>query len=434
LQLKPSKQLRSDEIYQQFRSYFLSLNGRVQLQDVLGDLKRYGTYYVAYSLGHEKDKQLKEVFRRLRQLIEVASPVILRLYDCYFRHKTLPLEDFIAAVRLLESYVFRRSVCDMQTRSLGQIFANLAYRIKDEAPLLSLKVALYRQGKKRRYPSDAEFKEALETRDVYDMRTCHYLLDRLENDSKENIDTSTFSIEHVMPQNEELCPEWQAMLGETWKEIQELWLHRLGNVTLTGYNSEYSDRPFDEKKSIKNGFSTSPLRLNKYISEQKTWTATEMEQRGKDLATKALKLWPPLIVDMAAVKNAELADRKAQAARFTLDELDFDAKSRKLFDTLRKDIIALGSDVVELCGAKSVTYRVYDFFVEIIPRKRKLVLNINLDFDVCDDPSERVEDSSKWAFIPNASETGGAVYIITEEDHIVPAMHLLRQAYESVAD
>ena len=85
----------------------------------------------------------------------------------------------------------------MQTRSLGQIFASLAYRLKEDSPLLSLKTSLFLQSKKRRFPTDTEFREALETRDIYDMRNCFYLLDRLENDSKERIDTTGFSIEHV---------------------------------------------------------------------------------------------------------------------------------------------------------------------------------------------------------------------------------------------
>ena len=156
------------------------------------------------------------------------------LYDYHERAKTLSADEFVEAIELLESFVFRRSVCDMQTRSLGQIFASLAYRITETQPLLSLKVALYRQGKKRRFPTDAEFREALETRDVYDMRTCFYLLDRLENFSKERIDTALFTIEHVMPQNEDLRPEWRTMLGGDWPTVQETWLHRLGNLTPVG--------------------------------------------------------------------------------------------------------------------------------------------------------------------------------------------------------
>ena len=261
LQTKPSKQLKSDEIYQHFRKFFDDASKAQKVESILAELKRFGGYYVAYSLGQQKDTKIGEPFRRLRQIVEVASPLILKLYDCYERHKTLSRDEFAEAAELLESFVFRRSVCDMQTRSLGQIFSSFAYRIKEQDPLTSLKVTLYRQGRNRRFPGDAEFQQALETRDVYDMRHCHYLLDRLENDSKEKIDTTKFTIEHVLPQNEKLRPEWQKMLGPDWKAMQQAWVHRLGNVTLTGYNSEYSDRPFSDKKKRTGGFNDSPLRL-----------------------------------------------------------------------------------------------------------------------------------------------------------------------------
>ena len=164
---------------------------------------------------------------------------------------------------------------------LNQIFPLLAFRIQEDSPLVSLKVAVHRLGKKRRFPTDAEFREALETRDVYDMRHCHYLLDRLENDSKEKIETKDFSIEHVLPQNEDLRPEWQTMLGPNWNTIRDVWLHRLGNITLTAYNSEYSDRPFSEKKTIEGGFNDSPLRLNKFIREQQTGLRVQMESEER---------------------------------------------------------------------------------------------------------------------------------------------------------
>jgi hypothetical protein len=161
LQLRPSKQLKADEIYQHFRTFFYSVQATTPIANILSELKRFGGYYVAFSLGQEESPEIKEALGRLRQLVEVASPVVMRLYDCHSQTNTLTAEQFVKAVELLESYVFRRSVCDMQTRNLGQIFASLAYRIKDDNPLLSLQVALYRQGKKRRFPSDAEFREAL---------------------------------------------------------------------------------------------------------------------------------------------------------------------------------------------------------------------------------------------------------------------------------
>jgi uncharacterized protein with ParB-like and HNH nuclease domain/predicted transport protein len=434
LQLKPSKQLKADSIYQEFRTYFYGIGSSGTIDELLAKLRRFGGYYVAFSLGQEDNPKLKEAFGRLRLLVEVASPAVLRLYDCYNRAKTLSLTEFIEAVELLESYVFRRSVCAMQTRSLGQIFASLAYRIRDEAPLLSLKVALYRQGKKRRFPTDTEFREALETRDVYDMRNCHYLLDRLENQSKEKIDTSTFTIEHVMPQNDDLSAEWRAMLGKDWKSIQEVWLHRLGNITLTGYNSEYSDRSFSEKKVTSKGFNESPLRLNRFIRDQTSWTATEIEKRGKDLASKAVGVWTPLAVDAVSVRTAELEDLKNQAAQYSLDSLEFDDESKALFALLRPQIVSLGDDVIELCGERSVTYRVYDFFVEVIPRKRRLLLVLNLEYEECDDPTQRAQDATENAFIPNASESGGVLFKIKNETHIGPAVHLIRQAYEKVSE
>ena len=391
-------------------------------------------YALEYSLGQEKQPVLKEAFARLRSLIEVASPVVLTLYDYFDRARTLSTEEFVEAVELLESFVFRRSVCDMQTRSLGQIFASFAYRITENQPLLSLRVALYRQGKKRRFPNDIEFREALETRDVYDMRTCFYLLDRLENFSKERIDTSNFSIEHVMPQNNDLRPEWRAMLGAHWQTVHETWLHRLGNLTLTGYNSAYSDRPFDEKKSIAGGFNDSPLRLNKFIREQSTWNAATIEQRGKRLAEKAVTVWRPLVVDPLAVKQQELEEHKSLAANYKIDDLDLDDVAKGLLETLRSPILALGADVVELPNDRSVIYRVFNFFVEVIPRKQRLSLLLNLDFSDCEDPSGNARDATEFAFIIGAREVGGVLYNLESIEDVPSAINVIRQAYEHTTD
>lgn len=434
LQLEPSKQLKADEIYQHFRTFFYDTTKTQTVENILADLKRFGEYYVAYSLGQERESKLKGPFRRLRQLVEVASPLILKLYDCYDRHKTLSREEFAESAELLESFVFRRSVCDMQTRSLGQIFASFAYRINEQDPLTSLKVTLHRQGRNRRFPGDAEFKQALETRDVFDMRHCHYLLDRLENDSKEKINTGKFTIEHILPQNENLRSEWQKVLGPDWKEIQQTWVHRLGNVTLTGYNSEYSDRSFTDKKKLKNGFNDSPLRLNRPVREASKWTEKEIEARGKALATKALKIWKSLIVDEAAVKAAQLEELKSQAARYSVEKLSMEPKVRELFDDLRTSILALGGDVVELCNEKSVTYRTMDYFVELIPRKHRLTLLLSLDFDDCDDPSGRARDATENAFIINSTEEGGVLFLVKNKSQATDALNLVRQAYERVTD
>jgi uncharacterized protein with ParB-like and HNH nuclease domain/predicted transport protein len=432
--LRASTPIRSEAIYPEFCSYFTDVTAKASVETVLASLKRFGTYYAALSLGTEKDPDLKAAFDRLHTLIEVAAPVVLTLYDFYDRAKTLTLKEFIQGIELLESYVFRRSVCDLQTRSLNQIFASLANRIQEQQPLTSLKVALYRQSKKRRFPADNEFQEALETRDIYDMRNCRYLLDRIENFSKERIDTSNFTIEHVLPQNEDMRPEWRAILGSDWKQVQGIWLHRLGNITLTGYNSTYSDRPFNEKKTVQGGFNESPLRLNKFIREQNTWTSAEIQERGNQIAQKALSVWPLLTVDMQAVREAELKDRIAQAAQYKLEDLAMDAVTKQLFDTIQPQIQALGNDIVQLCTPASVSYRVYDFFVEVIPRRHRLTMLINLAFEDCKDPTGKARNATEAAFVINATETGGVLYDVREHSDIAAALNIVRQAYESIAE
>jgi predicted transport protein len=434
LQIRPGTPLKAADIYYEFRNYFSRMEDKQGVNGILSDLRRFGVYFTGFSLGQEKDAELREALSRLRSLVEVASPVVMTLYDYYDRTKTLTKTEFVEAIELLESFVFRRSVCDMQTRSLGQIFAGLAYRITETQPLLSLKIALYRQGKKRRFPTDAEFREALETRDIYDMQTCFYLLDRLENFSKERIDTSNFTIEHVMPQNEDLRPEWRSMLGADWKKVQEVWLHRLGNLSLTGYNSTYSDRSFNEKKSIPGGFNESPLRLNKSLREQSSWNAEAIEKRGKDLSDKAMAVWRPLVVDPLTVKQWELEELKALAAGFSVQTIEMDATSRALFDQLQPLVQALGGDVVELPNDRTVVYRVLDFFMEVIPRKQRLTLLLNLDFSDCDDPTGKSRDASERAYVMDATTAGGVLYSVDCADDLAGAIVVIKQAYEQATE
>jgi predicted transport protein len=435
LKLRPSKQFRADQIYQQFRAYFVGPLGAGDAREVLAEMHRHAGYYARFSLGQETSAVLAEPVRRLRALVEVAAPLMLVLYDCYERAGSLPSAELREAVELLESYVFRRVVCDMQTRSLYQIFATLAYRVQQNAPLRSLKVALFRATPQRRFPTDHEFRDALETRDIYAMRNKHYLLDRLENDSKERIDTTNFSVEHVLPQNPDLNQAWREMLGADWGATQEAWLHRLGNLTLTGYNPEYQDRSFQEKKEMKDGFHDSPLRLNRFVREQVRWTASEIEARGRKLSEQALTVWPALkAVDMTAVREADLAERRAAAARYSIDSLDFDAAARPVFEELRRQVLSLAPDVTELCTEHTVVYRVYDHFVELLPRKGRVALLVNLDFEDCDSTGTNAEDASAYAFIVHATETGGVYLEVRDLAGIAAAMTVVRQAYEQVAE
>ena len=249
--------------------------------------------------------------------------------------------------------MFRRAICGEQTRGYWQVFANLAYRLNPDKPLESLSVGLACQRGNYRFPSDDEFRTALEERDLYGRRVCFDLLDRLENHgTREPTDTSRYSIEHVMPQNEQLPREWQEMLGEQWPEVHRQWLHRLGNLTLTGYNSVYSDRPFSEKKTIAGGFADSSVRLNRFIRESRVWTAAELEQRGKDLAHRALSIWPPLIVDSVLIDAAKQEEMRNLARRRDVTSVEMSSRARELFDLIRTNIQDIDEDIIELAEAE----------------------------------------------------------------------------------
>lgn len=432
---KPTRPIRVGDVYNEYKSFFHERRSIGEtVENILKDLSRFAEYYARYALGKEPDDKLKEAFIDLRQLIEVASPFVMRLYELH-SDETLSKGDFIKAIRLAESYVFRRSVCDMQTRNLGQIFAIVTYSIKEEAPLESVKVAFDRFGKNRRYPSDLEFRESLLTRDIYSMRNCRFLLEQLESRaSHEKIDTRPFSIEHVMPQNPNLSKEWQEVLGTEWKRIQETYLHRLGNLTLTGYNERYSDAHFLKKKTMEGGFDESPLRLNKFLREQTTWNEELIKLRGEILANKAVDLWGPLEIDPAIVQKYELEEIKEKASSLTMSDVKgLEGDVRDLFDTLREQIKAMGEDVTEILSKKNVTYHVYEYFAQVIPRVNRLVVILNLDFEEVVDESSFCKDASHHVFFTYATVKGGVFLVIHTAEDIDRAMPYILQAYEKAS-
>ena len=285
-----------------------------------------------------------------------------------------------------------------------------------------------------RFPTDAEYKKALVEEDLYRLRICWNLLVRLENaETEEPSDTSKLSIEHIMPQNENLLPAWREMLGSDWKEVQEAWLHRLGNLTLTAYNSTYSDRPFEEKKSIPGGFDDSAVRLNKFVRNQSVWTKAEMEERGEILADRAIKIWPRLQVDEASVTEAEIDELRMRAKRRSPEEIDMDSGARAIFGAVRQEVLGLGN-VIEITESKSVSYHhVTKFFLEILPRRGYLALVMPLDFSEVDDPEGLVSDATTWKFIPNSNYDVGIIMDLWSRDRIEKAMPIIRQAF-TVAD
>ena len=160
----------------------------------------------------------------------------------------------------------------------------------------------------------------------------------------------------------------------------------------------------------------------------------EIEERGKRLSKQASKIWPMLVVDIDTVRQVELEEHQMEGSNFSIDSIGFDAEARALFDNIRPQILALGDDVFEQCGEKSVVYRVFDHFVEILPRAKYILLLVNTDFEDTDDPSGIARDASDRAFVTNASKSGGVLFSLRKNSQSVAAVHVLQQAYERVTE
>lgn len=430
-----SKQERTENIYYAFRQLFGDRVGHPDsLTQLLADLRDHARHYATFTSGYKVPSDLQEVMGRLRRLADVPALLVMKLFATRASNPEFTLAMLGNALELLESYLLRRAICGWPSHNHWSIFARLAYRLDAANPLESLKVGLVLLRDAYRFPSNEEFHSALVGMDLYSKRVCFGLLERLENaGSREVTDTSSLTIEHILPQNEKLSLSWRRMLGENWQEIQQTRLHRLGNLTLTGYNSSYSDRPFEEKKNLPNGFRSSAVRLNTYVSEQETWTADQIDARGKSLAARALGLWPVPIVSQEVLDRAELKEKQELAARRDLSSIQMGEYTRTLYNTLEEQVRTLDGDLVILAEWRSISFHEPAFFLEVIPRKYSLTLLLNLDFNEVEMiEGLHIEDATTYKFILNSSHNAGVLVKIWQAEQVALAMPLIRQAHRTV--
>ena len=358
------------EVYAEFKRYATD-KGEAAVSTLVADLQRFAGFYSRIALGTEQAKDLAEALADIRTLkVEVAYPFLLEAMDDQDAGR-LSKPDLLAVFRMVETYVFRRAVCGVATNTLNRTFASLARAIDKADYVRSLGVPLATKEGNTRFPNDSEFRQELAAKNVYDFSRRDYLLTKLENfDHKENLSLADYTIEHVMPQNPDLSPEWQAELGPDWKGVQERYLHRLGNLTLTRYNSEYSDRPFAKKRDMDNGFAHSPVFLNASLAKQTRWSEPEIIARGSQLADKATKVWPyPDVADelVAAKKRASLP------SDFGLDHhLANGMAVKPLFEDVRSRLLALEPAVGEKFFKHQIAYRLKHWFVTLAIRNDRL--------------------------------------------------------------
>lgn len=281
-----------NNVYENFKRYYLDNN--CEKFAVLKDLFTYAKYYACIDLLQEKDDELKLYWQEFKKLdSHVVYPFLLKLYDDYSR-QILIKEDFKKILQVVISYLWRRAICEIPTNSLSKTFATLYQAVDKEDYVNSIIKAFVFKSIYKRFPSDYEVREKLQTKDIYHFRLRKYLLEALENYyHKEPIDlnTANYTIEHIMPQNIEHNLSWQQMLGEDWQEVHSLYLHSLGNLTITGYNAEMSNKSFGEKVNGESGFKHSHLKLNESIAQCDVWNKKSIQRRTNILTDIILKIW-----------------------------------------------------------------------------------------------------------------------------------------------
>lgn len=281
-----------NNVYENFKRYYLDNN--CEKFAVLKDLFTYAKYYACIDLLQENDDELKLYWQEFKKLdSHVVYPFLLKLYDDY-SCQILIKEDFKKILQVVISYLWRRAICEIPTNSLSKTFATLYQAVDKEDYVNSVIKAFVFKSSYKRFPSDYEVREKLQTKDIYHFRLRKYLLEALENYyHKEPIDlnTANYTIEHIMPQNIEHNLSWQQMLGEDWQEVHSLYLHTLGNLTITGYNAEMSNKSFGEKVNGESGFKHSHLKLNESIAQCDVWNKKAIQRRTNILTDIILKIW-----------------------------------------------------------------------------------------------------------------------------------------------
>ncbi len=417
-----------NKVYEAFKDYSRSPRaGDTDIEELVSDVHKFAGYYCNFALGKEPDKKLRDAFNDIRELkVDTSYPFLLELYQDYATG-ILSKDDLLEAVQLIDAYVFRRAVSTIPTNSLNKTFSTFTKALEKDRYLESIKAHFLLLPSYRRFPNDEEFKREIKSRDLYNKRTSYYLR-KLENHGrKEPISVSDYTIEHIMPQNKDLSAKWRKALGNDWKSIHETWLHTLGNLTLTGYNSEYSDHPFPDKRDMEGGFRESTLRLNRGLGDLDTWNEETIQARADTLATKAANVWaapslPPDRLDEYKPESEPLTEYSMDDLRY----LAVDRPMRPVFEAFRNAIKAFDPCVSVEYLKRYVVFRAEESFVYAAPKANEIRLYLALPFHDVKDPKGLCTDVSERRIWVNAE----VKYVMESTKELSYVVSLVRQAFE----
>lgn len=428
LTMKLTRIPKQGRVYEEFKLYHLNCEFAT-IRELCQDLLNYAKFYTDIVFKRSNNAELKRLYEDIVDLrMEVSYPFLLKVHnDC--AEGTITEDNLKEILCLCISYVLRRSICDIPTNSMNKTFATLRNSIRPDDYMNSVKAFFVLQDTYKEFPDNDKFMAAFMSRDIYTMRARNYILSRLENfGNKAPIIIENYTIEHIMPQNTSLSPEWQHDLGVNWKEIQKTYIHTIGNLTLTAYNSEMSDRPFMDKMNMPGGFKESSLRLNAYLVKLTEWNEDHIKERAQQLAAKAVQIWP-----YPSLTNAELAPyttEEKSAPKYTLETYDINAFTKILFETLDRRIMNLSPAVKREYKKLYIAYKLDTNFVDIVVQKQRLRISVNMKFSEVYDPNGICRDATglgRWG-------NGDVELFMEHTSDIDRVMEIIEQSYKLQAD
>lgn len=259
----------------------------------LKDISHFSEYYkkLLYPEKYENDVAIRKALSRVNRIgLTTTYPFLLSCYGAYDRGQ-MPHGQFLDVLNTIENFIIRRFICNVPTNQLNKIFPPLYSQVQDRTTG-SFVEGLRKILQTKDYPKDAEFKARLSDARLYgsnDRRAkAQLILETIEEtyNHKEVVDLQKLTVEHIMPQT--LTEAWKSHLGKEWEQTHELYVHAIGNLTLTGYNSELSNSPFAKKKIL---LKESHLEINKYFEDKLTWSREEIKWRSDTLADVVLRVW-----------------------------------------------------------------------------------------------------------------------------------------------
>ncbi|MGL5021347.1 MAG: DUF262 domain-containing protein [Mycoplasmatales bacterium] len=318
---KPKKTLVYDSFCR--HTYDNKLTSEEQLKELVEYAKFFDVIYHPMTtsfngIKFQNERKIRELFSELKDLNTfITTKFNLQLFYAYI-NDIITEEQFISTIELVISFVFRRKILSLATNILDRVFENLYRDIitysEDFSYEDAVKISLIiNKSLGDLFPTDEQFKQGIKTRNMYSFGSVKYLFDKFEKYNNNTIiNMDNLSIEHIMPQK--LSSEWKEMLGENSFEIHDKYLHTLGNLTITGNNSNLSNRFIERKSEMIKDYKH--IKLNVDLENLENWTNIEMDKRAEKLSNVALNIWT-----MPNIDNLKEEFMKSRRIEYSFEEI-----------------------------------------------------------------------------------------------------------------